>query len=1464
MDSLEIMQESDEDNSDDALKIVIESPTKRKKFVPNEVDKQIINEVEDNIEESLGEKAAKTKLSANTVKHILKHVVTNEHVLALVRQAEHPEENDENVTVYEPKLTRAKTKELLSNVPNGLLVEPKSNSKSETHVLFSGDLQEEDSSGDEYVPGEEESEDDRDSSIVSDSDPLSVPPQTPPTPLSYDIINQTNYTEDGVFKIPPNQNLTKAEEEVNIALRTRSKLCLSSTPLEIIEEQFIPPDITTDMYDMDCDDEDWTDFLKKFTRPLDEVTKLADDEDHDPEYNILADEHIDQVDKEELRVDKAVKVSRKELNDLMAELFEFANVQFENEVANENARKNEASLSIVTTEPEQQITKHVSDQSVMENTQTSVNAADSTFKEVEEVEDGTDIMIRKNQIPLLEQQLRQHVQMLTQNFLLTYQHPEYHAESQQCKEYLMNLKFLSTGRKASIFYITNLQSAIELISNWEILYSSNSTEVQNTRRHIENDIAESLKRKNAGNYNYIYTLPPLIMDTIGKSNVFLYTSLLPKTPFKTSAFYANKNSQFLESEDSLISLGLEQFCALADDSRELRSKNGDISLKNVCQLIQEYMIPTKGYLKIYDHILAYKDTRCANNPIKYYFQTKRAPPLLHYVYPLGQLKVKPPCERIPDELPYQLKNHLFPTPLIFNNSHGNITITPVLNYLTPDNSFNAHRTLLPKSFSADFASNNKNNVGKPIITSTPLRVNSRHINKRRIKSNNSRVAVKSRVLTPLDNLIRILKKPARSRKLFDLFEKPVFESNKTLTPIKSIDHNNSTMLPSMPNLSTPIKNPPQDNNITSTENNVTSSENIDLTRRNILKDLAEELVIDSSGSRSVSSSNIAEQSTESSGNSTLEQNSYLKKEKSINISASSSSNNDKEVPSTSNEKDNLDDINALMIASSTVKPNKKEPSGAEKKRAKIRREFLANIAICSPEDPELDTQKSEMFAMAYYDKLRESLELEHYHQIMQILNDHETGDAVDLYKKVEKLLRPKYSDLADEFLLFLRDREAAAVGQLIPWIQMNTRSKFLKKLELFFKDQPAQLRKIFKCLTELSESVDVSMEKVKTTLIPMLKGNTVLVDLFLQNFMSEAPPKSLMEGVYENLDINKEMLRPDDEELCENIVIPDVEDVYGGSACICSCHKIEDPEFKSRHRHCIPCGTKFIQGKVYIQSGRGLRPATVSFLTNTNKDHNMRLNGKSSGLHPRRKRSDTSPSKQVTVSPSKDNGDEESEEDVDGKKKVKAKTPRKRKKQPDKKQIKEPQKSSRNSKNCDNDKAETSGRTAHKTIRKRIPKKVAKEIKTETDTKVERKSTEDELDTKPGSSEGQCKRLAEEPLEWDCGASMESVEAKPSSPGTQTAESESEFCEESSQDNCESDSNSSVSSCNAHSQSDSNTGEDTSWRRDEDKIILETFQKENDKEHAFLLIAKQLQNRTVSQIRSRFQTLMTLLMEQLK
>lgn len=60
--------------------------------------------------------------------------------------------------------------------------------------------------------------------------------------------------------------MPKVDEELdaNIALRTRSKLCLSDIPIEQIEEDFVPPDFT----DTDEIDDVWRDFLEEFSKPL--------------------------------------------------------------------------------------------------------------------------------------------------------------------------------------------------------------------------------------------------------------------------------------------------------------------------------------------------------------------------------------------------------------------------------------------------------------------------------------------------------------------------------------------------------------------------------------------------------------------------------------------------------------------------------------------------------------------------------------------------------------------------------------------------------------------------------------------------------------------------------------------------------------------------------------------------------------------------------------------------------------------------------------------------------------------------------------------------------------------------------------------------------------------------------------------------------------------------------------------
>lgn len=80
------------------------------------------------------------------------------------------------------------------------------------------------------------------------------------------------------------RKLDLENEEATIALRTRSKLSLSATPIEHIEESFVPPD---DLPMPDVDDL-WNEFLNECLNPASNV-RNEDDDETDPEYNVAAD-----------------------------------------------------------------------------------------------------------------------------------------------------------------------------------------------------------------------------------------------------------------------------------------------------------------------------------------------------------------------------------------------------------------------------------------------------------------------------------------------------------------------------------------------------------------------------------------------------------------------------------------------------------------------------------------------------------------------------------------------------------------------------------------------------------------------------------------------------------------------------------------------------------------------------------------------------------------------------------------------------------------------------------------------------------------------------------------------------------------------------------------------------------------------------------------------------------------------
>ncbi|KAL1378668.1 hypothetical protein pipiens_015435, partial [Culex pipiens pipiens] len=221
----------------------------------------------------------------HSVKKLLKKLVMDEHVLAIA-EAEDPKEGtskdgtegddeDDEFKSLQPKLTRLKAKQL-NKQPLPIVPLKTTLPDEEVAALIREELGSDDDD-EEYKPTEEDiPSDDDPNTTISDID---SPPRTPAAPTTPGRIEQDAgqdallYSKDAV-----------SSRSGRTLRGERDRSCASGrAAIETIESTFIPPDITTDMYDFDCDmDLVWKEFLNEFTKPL--QNHAEDDDDTDPEY----------------------------------------------------------------------------------------------------------------------------------------------------------------------------------------------------------------------------------------------------------------------------------------------------------------------------------------------------------------------------------------------------------------------------------------------------------------------------------------------------------------------------------------------------------------------------------------------------------------------------------------------------------------------------------------------------------------------------------------------------------------------------------------------------------------------------------------------------------------------------------------------------------------------------------------------------------------------------------------------------------------------------------------------------------------------------------------------------------------------------------------------------------------------------------------------------------------------------
>lgn len=299
-------------------------------------------------------------------------------------------------------------------------------------------------------------------------------------------------------------------------------------------------------------------------------------------------------------------------------------------------------------------------------------------------------------------------------------------------------------------------------------------------------------------------------------------------------------------------------------------------------------------------------------------------------------------------------------------------------------------------------------------------------------------------------------------------------------------------------------------------------------------------------------------------------------------------------------KDNEDDIAALVVASSNIRSSPKgRTSSAGRKKSKYIRDVETSLSLLLPDSIDVAEEKAFSFAQAYFLKVKEMLEgkdSETYQQFLETLNDFGSKIATvpDLYKKVSSVLH-SYPDLVSEFVVFLLPEQAMECGKLMEYLMLTKMSNFFRRLEVYFKRQPQQLRKIYTALTLLSTQTNVTLNDVRSAIIPLLRGNSFLIESLLEILPQDHLPDSLSPDFDEMCCAEVDNDNLGEDEQMETLIVPDQEDKYGSDTCICSCHNSTKQKYRSRIHHCVPCGTKFIHGRVFMQIGKVLRPAKVIF-----------------------------------------------------------------------------------------------------------------------------------------------------------------------------------------------------------------------------------------------------------------------------
>uniref|UniRef100_A0A1A9ZY38 Uncharacterized protein n=1 Tax=Glossina pallidipes TaxID=7398 RepID=A0A1A9ZY38_GLOPL len=862
-----------------------------------------------------------------------------------------------------------------------------------------------------------------------------------------------------------------------------------------------------------------------------------------------------------------------------------------------------------------------------------VNQISSTTTETEPSRDGYGFT--QQQYELMQQQMRIHVQMVTQSFLQTYSHPEYWKMAKMPQNLLKELKEKSIDNNN--YKALNLDSALDLVEKWkEEVNDNNNEENREMMLFMHKEIEATNK-----NTRQIPRFPQRVMDAIVNSKVFMYPQYLPRIPFTPRQ---RTYEAFAPAESQLIAMGLEKHMKRIKETNE-KVYHKTTPLRLACKRLCRDIVWGKNYRRVWEHIMNLKKANYYN-PIKYYFDHDCAPPVeLMPIIGFEDNKVLPPKERL-QELPLVWKTYVQKK---VTNSIS--TKQPKTSSEQQKFSTSTSKVKASKRARDSFLELVREAVGADITLTEDIKNNEREIDnannlnqkktKRKCEEATGSSSKRKKLpqtftinvnyyfnsslnSSPTATDTNVSALPLSLSACANELNETVAETSNPFSARLSVENDAATILNCQYSYETKCvqqsvqTNEQQQSEINNLHEGHTTKHFTDNQSAAVEQSALKPINVKFSKFK-LRNFLILKRFKRRNINKYRER-LYLRKRCEILITAyrlylDSFSINYKHIPvlnayyrqfkALELYTNFLKDLKMFVRAHISVNSGNQIPGSVKRTRNIIREEedhnpVLQRIArklnrqeenfkhMLLPDSPEEANRKDAIYAYNFYEKVEEAFKSskkpENFKKFVNILKnfDPRSGKVSDLYYKLETLFLPEHPDLAEVFLTFLLPSEAAAIGKFFEHFMINNMSTFINKLNIYFNKQPAQIRKIYNCLNELAEDPEVTIRKVENKILPLLKGNQFLIDWFTQQFSQNAPPERLFSAPEHVINLKD----------CQNKSCRDHIETLNDL--------LDSPTTEETHHS---CQLRYINGRIFYGS-KILLPAKLSFMASSYVDKN--------------------------------------------------------------------------------------------------------------------------------------------------------------------------------------------------------------------------------------------------------------------